>query len=65
MVGGPTDIALITKWVGFRWVQRKKILDNDTTRLNIGKMAHEIGKIRRDLPDMIRQGRQEDADAAE
>lgn len=57
MVGGPTDIALITKWIGFRWVQRKKILDSDTTRLNIGKMAHEIGKIRRDLPDLIRQSR--------
>jgi hypothetical protein len=57
MVGGPTDIALITKWIGFRWVQRKKILDDDTTRLNVGKVAHEISQIRRHLPDMIRQSR--------
>jgi hypothetical protein len=53
-VGGPTEIALITKWIGFRWVDRKKILDSDTTRLNIGKIASDIGGMRRDLPELIR-----------
>ncbi len=52
-VGGPTEIALITNWIGFRWIERKKILGDDTTRLNIGKISHEIGQIRRDLPDTI------------
>lgn len=42
-VGGPIDIAIITKWAGFRWVERKKLLDDDgEIRLNIGKLAEEI-----------------------
>jgi hypothetical protein len=61
-VGGPTEIALITKWIGFRWVERKKILGDDTTRLNIGKVSHEIGQIRRDLPDIIRRSREPSPD---
>lgn len=59
-VGGPTEIALITKWIGFRWVERKKILDGDTTRLNIGKIASDIGSMRRDLPEMVRESRRPD-----
>ena len=54
LVGGPTEIALITKWIGFRWVERKKILGADTTRLNIGKIAHELGSLRRDIPALVR-----------
>src|SRR5690606_17663246 len=61
-VGGPTEIALITKWIGFRWIERKKILGDDTTRLNIGKISHEIGQIRRDLPDIIPRSREPSAD---
>ena len=61
-VGGPTEIALITKWIGFRWIERKKILGDDTTRLNIGKVSHEIGQIRRDLPDIIRKSREPSPD---
>jgi hypothetical protein len=61
-VGGPTEIALITKWIGFRWIERKKILGDDTTRLNIGKISHEIGQIRRDLPDIIRRSREPSPD---
>ena len=57
-VGGPTEIALITKWIGFRWVERKKILPDDTSRLNVGKISHEIGQIRRDLPGIIRKARE-------
>lgn len=60
LVGGPTEVALITKWIGFRWIERKRILGDDTTRLNVGKISHEIGQMRRDLPDIIRQSRQPD-----
>jgi hypothetical protein len=63
-VGGPTEIALITKWIGFRWVERKKILDGDSTRLNIGKIASDIGSMRRDLPDLIRGPRHPAAEAS-
>lgn len=56
-VGGPTEIAVITKWIGFRWIQRKRILGDDTTRLNVGKISQEIGQIRKDLPEIIRQSR--------
>jgi hypothetical protein len=62
-VGGPTEIALITKWIGFRWVERKKILDGDTTRLNIGKIASDIGTMKRDLPELIRASRRPAGDA--
>ncbi len=42
-VGGPIDIAIITKWAGFRWVERKKLLDDEgEIRLNIGKLAEEV-----------------------
>lgn len=61
-VGGPTEIALITKWIGFRWVQRKKILDSDTTRLNIGKIASDINGMRRDLPELIRSAKRPQVD---
>ncbi len=57
-VGGPTEVALITKWIGFRWVDRKKILGDDTTRINVGKISQEINQIRQDLPEIIRQSRQ-------
>jgi len=55
-VGGPTTIALITKWIGFRWVERQKILDDDTTtRLNIGKIAQEIKQMCHGLPENVRR----------
>jgi hypothetical protein len=63
LVGGPTEIALITKWIGFRWIERKRILGDDTTRLNIGKITHEIGQMRRELPDIIRKSREADLHA--
>jgi hypothetical protein len=53
-VGGPIEVALITKWIGFRWIQRKKLLGDDTTRLNIGKINQEMGQIRSDLPGIVR-----------
>ncbi len=57
-VGGPIEIAFITKWAGFRWVERKKILDDDDVRrFNVGKMSHELSQLRRDLPDIIRDSR--------
>lgn len=58
-VGGPTEIAVITKWIGFRWIQRKRILGDECTRLNMGKISQEIEQIRKDLPDIIRQSRAE------
>ncbi|MFB3910451.1 MAG: hypothetical protein ACE15D_18835 [Candidatus Eisenbacteria bacterium] len=58
LVGGPIDIAVITKWIGFRWIQRKRILGDDTTRRNVGKISQEIGQIRMDLPEIIRRSRQ-------
>lgn len=42
IVGGPIDIAVITKWAGFRWVQRKTLLGADEVRLNVGKVAEEM-----------------------
>ncbi len=42
VVGGPIDIAVITKWAGFRWVQRKTLLGPDEVRLNVGKVAEEM-----------------------
>ncbi len=56
-VGGPTEIALVTKWIGFRWIDRKRLLGDDSTRLNVGKISHEISHIRRDLPEIIRSAR--------
>lgn len=63
-VGGPTEVALITKWIGFRWVDRKKILGDDTTRINVGKISQEINQIRQDLPEIIRESRKVDRDSA-
>lgn len=49
-VGGHTDVAVITKWIGFRFVDRKKLLGDETARLNIGKISHEIRRLRAELP---------------
>lgn len=46
-VGGPIDIAVITKWAGFRWVQRKTLLGPDEVRLNVGKVAEEMRTLSR------------------
>lgn len=56
-VGGPTEVALVTKWIGFKFIERKKLLGDDTTRLNVGKIAQEIAQIREDLPEIIRESR--------
>ena len=56
-VGGPMEIEVTTKWIGSRWIQRKRILGDDTTSLNVGKISQEIGQIRKDLPEIIRQSR--------
>ncbi|MEO0854375.1 MAG: hypothetical protein AAFY15_12855, partial [Cyanobacteria bacterium J06648_11] len=57
-VGGPTEVALVTKWIGFRFIERKKLLGDDATRLNVGKIAQEIGQIREDLPEIFRESRE-------
>lgn len=57
-VGGPVEVALITKWIGFRFVQRKKLLGEETTRLNIGKIHHELTTMRRDLPSIVQDALQ-------
>lgn len=54
-VGGPTEVAVITKWIGFRFIDRKKLLGDDTTRLNVGKISQELRQIRADLPNLVRQ----------
>ncbi len=52
VVGGPIDIAVITKWAGFRWVQRKTLLGPDEVRLNVGKVAEEIRTISKKQDEM-------------
>ena len=53
-VGGPTEVAVITKWIGFRFVDRKKLFGQETARLNVGKISQEIRQIRQDLPGLVR-----------
>jgi len=57
-VGGPVEVALITKWIGFRFVQRKKLLGDETTRLNIGKIHHELATLRQEIPSLVRDALQ-------
>lgn len=54
VVGGPIDIAVITKWAGFRWVQRKTLLGTDEVRLNVGKVAEEMRTLSRKQDDLAR-----------
>jgi len=54
VVGGPIDIAVITKWAGFRWVQRKTLLGTDEVRLNVGKVAEEMRTLSRKQDDLTR-----------
>lgn len=54
VVGGPIDIAVITKWAGFRWVQRKTLLGSDEVRLNVGKVAEEMRTLSRKQDELTR-----------
>jgi len=54
-VGGPVDVAIITKWAGFRWVERKTLLGSDEVRLNVGKVAEEMRSISRRQDELALQ----------